>query len=1022
MEGDPFRTQRDVGPAVVTELSAAGFDGAEEIGRGGFGIVYRCTQVGLDRTVAVKVLTGELDEDKERFLREQRAMGRLTGHPNIVSVLQVGQTDSGYPYLVMQYHRQDSLDARIRRDGPVPLDEVLRLGVRMTGALETAHRLGIVHRDVKPANILLTDYGEPALSDFGIAHVAGGFKTATGVFTGSPAFTAPEILSGEPPTTASDIYGLGATLFCALTGHAAFERRSGEQVVAQFLRIATESAPDLRERGIPDDVAAVVEKAMSREPQDRPSALAFGEQLQQVQSRRALPVDEMALRAEADTQEPARRPAASSGFRRATGDLPLELTSFVGRSADLSEVKKLLSEFRLVTLAGIGGVGKTRLALRAAAESVADFPDGVWLVELGELRDTSSLVDLVAAAVGLRDQSARPLLEVLVEFLSSRKLLLVLDNCEQLVDAVAKLAEKLLRACPELRILTTSRESLSIGGESVWRLSPLACPNIDAEPSLRLLPNYDAVALFAERAAAAVAGFELSDDNKVTVARICARLDGLPLAIELAAARLRAMSPGQILQRLAARYTLLSRGSRGAPTRQQALEWSIDWSYDLCTPAEQQLWARLSVFAGSFELEAVEDICGGDLRLDDLLDLLTSLVDKSILIRAESKGVVRFRLLDTLRDYGREKIRQSAEHLELRQRHRQWYHQLALDAVAGWFSSRQIDWLDRLERELPNLREALEFALSEAGETGLGLAAALYPLWFSRGMLSEGRRWLDRTLAHTPSEPTVERATALYGAAMSAGLQGDLPAATARVAEGRVLVQQTADPIAHAMVALGDGFTALVGGDLDHACTCLDDALGVQGHPAAQAGALLMLGWAHELRGDVHEAFLCHGKALALSESHGESVYRTYALWSIGVAEWREGDRGRAAQLLKQGLELAQLANDPRMAASCLEALAWIAGEMHDPRVAVVMMGAAEALGHAVGSATVAFPNLLVYHEQCERRAREELGVRGFEAARQDGASLSFDEAVAYALDGLTSLTRSAMPETSASIGGNQYS
>jgi non-specific serine/threonine protein kinase len=226
MDSDPFRTQRDVGAAVVTELSAAGFDDAEEIGRGGFGIVYRCTQLGLDRTVAVKVLTTDLDENRERFLREQRAMGRLTGHPNIVSVLHVGETRSGYPYLVMQHHRQGSIEARIRQLGPLALDEVARLGVKMAGALDTAHRLGILHRDVKPANILLTDYGEPALSDFGIAHISDGFKTATGTFTGSPAFTAPEILSGDPPSVSSDVYGLGATLFCALTGHAAFERRS----------------------------------------------------------------------------------------------------------------------------------------------------------------------------------------------------------------------------------------------------------------------------------------------------------------------------------------------------------------------------------------------------------------------------------------------------------------------------------------------------------------------------------------------------------------------------------------------------------------------------------------------------------------------------------------------------------------------------------------------------------------------------------------------------------------------------
>ena len=383
-------------------------------------------------------------------------------------------------------------------------------------------------------------------------------------------------------------------------------------------------------------------------------------------------------------------------------------------------MKDLLATSRLVTLTGIGGVGKTRLALRAAADVAADFPDGVRLVELGELRDASSLMDVVAAGLDLRDEPAKPLHEVLIDFLCSRKLLLVLDNCEQVVDAAAKLAETLLRACPDLRILATSREALGIGGEAVLRLSPLAFPEADPEPTLGGLPGFDAVALFAERAAAAVPGFELTEDNKATVAQICSRLDGLPLAIELAAARLRAMSPEQLLERLADRYAVLTRGSRSAPTRQQTLGWSVGWSYDLCTPAEQQLWGRLSVFAGSFELEAAEDICGGDLGPEDVDDLLTALVDKSILIRAESTGPVRFRLLETLRDYGREKIKATSEYPELRRRHLDWYQRLAGDAADAWFSARQIEWIKRLDREMPNLREAVEFSLTDSPETAPG--------------------------------------------------------------------------------------------------------------------------------------------------------------------------------------------------------------------------------------------------------------------------------------------------------------
>ncbi len=997
-----FETQRDVGPAVVSELRAAGFDDAEEIGRGGFGIVYRCTQLALDRTVAVKVLTTDLDENRERFLREQRAMGRLTGHPNIVGVLQVGETEGGHPYLVMQFHRRGSLDARIRRVGPLPLDEVLRLGVRMAGALATAHRVPILHRDIKPANILYTHYGEPALSDFGIAHISGGFKTATGTFTGSPAFTAPEILSGDPPSAASDVYGLGATLFCALTGHAAFERRSGEQVVTQFLRIATEAAPDLRDSGISDDIAAVVNDAMSRDPHDRPSPLALGEELQQAQARHGFPVDEMATGTEGELDRPMPQATASVGAPRTLSNIPLELNSFVGRREELAEVKTLLATSRLVTLTGIGGVGKTRLALRAAADVAADFLHGVRLVELGELRDPSSLMDVVAAGLDLRDEPTKPLNEVLIDFVCSRKLLLVLDNCEHVVDAAAKLAETLLRASPDLRIMATSREALSIGGEAVLRLSPLAFPEVDPEPTLGGLPGFDAVALFAERAAAALPGFRLTEDNKATVTQICSRLDGLPLAIELAAARLRAMSPEQLLQRLADRYTVLTRGSRGAPTRQQTLGWSVGWSYDLCTPAEQQLWGRLSVFAGSFELEAAEDICGGDVGPEDVDDLLTALVDKSILIRAESTGPVRFRLLETLRDYGREKIKATNEYPELRRRHLDWYQRLARDAADEWFSARQIEWIKRLDQEMPNLREAVEFSLTNSPEAAAGMAAELSPFWIAHGLVGEGRRWLDQALARTPPEPTYERVEAIYYASVLASLQGDVQEAAARAREAQEVAEQLAgqlaDPAAHALVAIADGFAAMLGGDPDRACRRLAEAVDACGNLTIRASAQLLLARAYEMRGDAAEALAWNQKVHALAESHGESVYRTWALLGIGLDSWLKSDRHHAANVFKQGLRLAKHLDDRRTAATYLEALAWIAAADAKPARAVALMGAAETVGRTVGNYVFLFPNLPVFHDECDRRTRDALDPEAYEAAHEEGRSLSFHDAVAYAL------------------------
>ncbi|WP_327099004.1 protein kinase [Nocardia vinacea] len=1022
MTEDPLRTRREVVTPVTAELAAAGFEDAVEIGHGGFGVVYRCWQPGLDRTVAVKVLTAELDEDNQaRFLREQRAMGRLTGHPNIVTVLQAGATASGRPYLVMPYYPLGSLDAWISRHGPLPVEDVLRIGVKIAGALARAHRLGIVHRDVKPGNILLTDYGEPALSDFGIAHIAGGFQTSAGTLTGSPAFAAPEVLEGETPLPAADVYGLGATLFCALTGHAAFERRSGENVVAQFLRVTSQTVPDLRDSGIPDDVSAVVETVMSRAPGQRPSAAALGETIRQAQQRLGIAVDEMALQAapvlEHRDQTPVGRgPRSSAAVGAGSGNLLLELTRFFDRRSEVSEVKNLLSAARLVTLTGVGGVGKTRLGLRVVTQMRHDFEGGVWLVELADVSDASLLVDVVAATVGVRDGSARPLVDVLIEFLSSRKTLLVLDNCEQVITAVAELTETLLRTCPELRILATSREPLDIGGEAVLRVAPLTVPDPDREPALRGMPRFDAVALFADRAAAAVPGFELDEDNKTAVARICVQLDGLPLAIELAAARMRTMSPQQILQRLDDRYSLLTHGSRTAPTRQQALRWCIDWSYQLCTPAEQQLWARLSVFAGSFELEAAEQVCGPDLAPPGPLDVLSALVDKSIVIREESHTVVRFRMLETLRGYGREKLQESGEHQNLRRRHRDWYQQLVLRAEAEWISHRQREWIARLARELPNLREALESCLSEdtaeAADAGLRTAAALFEFWFFRGMLGEGRSWLDRVLARPSARSIPDRVKALGAASQLAAAQGDFQSATDLLEQGRALAEQSTTPAVQARIAHADSMLALLRGEPARVSSVGKRAvelLSSNRKGPSYISALILLGLAHEAYGDPTEGIEYYQQVLSITEACGELLNRSVALRGIGVAVWRQGDRGRAQELLEEALRLSWQLNSPLATATSLDALAWIVGAHNEAERAAVLLGAAQALPPPGSGVKTDFPNMLRLHDACERMTRHALGARGFDAAFRQGQSMSMDAAIAYALGKQLTETASAV-------------
>ncbi|MGW4125692.1 ATP-binding protein, partial [Nocardia sp. NPDC004711] len=494
---------------------------------------------------------------------------------------------------------------------------------------------------------------------------------------------------------------------------------------------------------------------------------------------------------------------------------------------------------------------------------------------------------------------------------------------------------------------------------------------------------------------------EVTDDSMLSVAGICTRLDGLPLAIELAAARLRTMSPEQILTRLDDRYALLTRGSRGAPMRQQTLRWCIDWSYDLCTPAEQRLWDQLSVFAGTFELDAAEQVCGADPTETQLLDTLSALVDKSILIREETEGTVRFRMLETVQEYGREQAEDSGKYPEYVRRHRDWCERLALQVEAEWIGPHQLAWVARLERELPNLRKALEFSLSESDESGLRIATALSQFWTLRGRLGEGRRWCERALAQSTDAPPLDQAKARYAVGTMAVMQGDLSAAIDNVGQLKTLAEQAADPLVAALLAHVEGINAFASGELGRASTLLAAAIDCYetcGDLILHVDALISLGWAYSLQGDTARALASLEKALAITESAGETMLRSWVLWATGFALWRSGARDRAEHVLQEGIRAARLMSDPLVATVCLEILAWIATEQHHARRAAVLLGAADALSRIGGSSASMLPNLLVYHEELTRTSREMLGARTFDAARQEGAAMSFDAAVSFAL------------------------
>ncbi|MCI0354796.1 MAG: AfsR/SARP family transcriptional regulator, partial [Acidobacteria bacterium] len=448
-------------------------------------------------------------------------------------------------------------------------------------------------------------------------------------------------------------------------------------------------------------------------------------------------------------------------------NLPIPLTSFIGRVHEQAEVQRLLTTTRLLTLAGPGGCGKSRLALVVAADQVADYPDGAWLVELAALADPLLLPQAVATTLDVREEPQRPLIATLTNALQSRVLLLVLDNCEHLIDACAHLVQTLLGACPQLQILATSREALGLAGETVWPVPPLSLPDSRHLPSIEWLGQAEAIQLFVERAGAALPTFALTDENAPAVAQVCQRLDGMPLAIELAAARVKVLTVPQIAARLDDCFKLLAAGSRTIVSRHQTLRAAIDWSYELLSEQERVLFQRLAVFEGGFTLEATEGVCAGrGIEPDDILELLSHLVDKSlVVVGTQQQGrEARYRLLETIRQYARDKLLGSAEAEIIRQQHAAYYLTLAEQAELKLQGLEQLAWLDRLEVEHDNLRAALRWSQAEAqaGETGLRLAGTLGLFWYLHGHWSEGRGWLESMLTQTEGlGRTPARATAL---------------------------------------------------------------------------------------------------------------------------------------------------------------------------------------------------------------------------------------------------------------------
>jgi non-specific serine/threonine protein kinase len=1015
------------------------------LGAGGMGEVFRAEDLRLERPVAIKLLPPALARDSEaveRLTREARSASSLH-HPGIVSIFAIEETD-GVPYIVMELVEGETLQERIKR-GALDSSELVSIGAQIAEAIGAAHQVGLIHRDIKPSNVLLTSDGRAKLADFGVAKrvhapsadpmaTAALSLTATGALVGTFLYMSPEQSRGEVLDTRSDIFSLGVVLYEAATGRLPFEGPTALSVLHE-IALVEPPAPSRMRPGLQRKLDHVLLRAMAK---DRERRYATAEELAGALRE--------ALSEEAETM--VTRPDAMEARSAAIpNNLPPALTSFVGRRDEMEEVGRHLRSARLVTLTGAGGCGKSRLSIQIAQNLLQSFPDGAWLAELAPLSDPSLVVQGVAGIFGIREIPGRPLLQTLKEYLSDRTFLLILDNCEHLIPGCFEIARTIVEACRNARVLATSRMPLGVPGEIVWRVPPLRIPaTATGAPRKRSeVGAYESVRLFVERASTAMPQFALTDENAEPIAQICSRLDGIPLAIELAAARIKVLPAGQILARLESRFRLLTGGSLTALPHQQTLRAAVDWSYELLTDPERSLFQRLSVFAGGATLEAVESVCSGEGISEDLvLDLMTQLVDRSLVIPEEGAGgTARYRLLETLREYGKERMVSAGLDAAYRERHGAYFLRFAEAASPELMGPSQRTWLDRLEEEHDNFRHALAWAASGgSGETALRLASALDRFWWMHGHWNEGRRQLEQILSSPAGSVRSEaRAEALQGAAVLARRQGAQAVAERHLNESLAIRRELGNPrgIASTLQALGSlahdrghgeraqslyeeslamfrelkdrrseagvlhnlGNEAQAQGRYDAAASLFQEALEINreiGNTVWEAMALNGLGSVARDRGELREARAFHEQALALQRQLGDRRGISYTSGELGSIACSLGSLEESRSLLEENLRIVRDLGDSVWVADSLERFAVLAAVQGHAERALRLTGSAAALRDAIGVPLTESERAKLDRDLAP--ARTGLGEEKAGEAFDRGRRISVEAALSFALSG----------------------
>ena len=680
-------------------------------------------------------------------------------------------------------------------------------------------------------------------------------------------------------------------------------------------------------------------------------------------------------------------------------NLPSPRTSFVGREQEMLEVKRALAMTRLLTLTGVGGSGKTRFALEVARDLVGAYAGGVWLVELAELSDGELATQTVASALGIQEQPGQRLTDTLIESLRSKNVMLVIDNCEHLVEAAAQLVDVLLDSCARLRVLTTSREALGLEGEVIWRVPALSVPEPQRLPTEKL-EGYESVRLFVDRARQRDPAFAIGSDNARAVVDVCRKLDGMPLAIELAAARMGTLAVTDIASRLEDSLGLLTSGSRTAVARQRTLRGALDWSHDLLGEQERVMYPRLSVFAGGWTLEAAETVGFGDgAGKSDVLGLLSGLVDKSLVLTEKpGDGGMRYGMLEPVRQYALERLDESGETEEIRRRHAAFFLDLAEEAEPELRGPRQAEWLGRLEVDHDNFRVALSWSLEQGeGELSLRLSGALGEFWHRRGHLDEGRRWLEAALASEGDTPA--RIKALIYAGWLAWEQLDYESSETLSEEALALARRLGDSAATANALYTLGAPVLYRLDLDRAAALFEEAAVLQRHMGDATGlarTLQALGLTALNRRDFERAVALHQEGLALVREAGDQLGIVMTLGMGALAYLGNGDPRRTRELLGEGLELSRKLEMKHGIIFHLHAAAALASEQGQPVRSARLWGAAESLMEDIG--TGLGPSERYHYGPYMASARSQIGDASWQAAWEEGRGMTTEQAVEYAL------------------------